>query len=123
MRKTASVILSIVFILAFWGSSVSFADTNTKTVRVGWYESPFNIIDESGRRSGYAYEYQQKIAAYTGWEYEYVEGTWTDLFGMLERGEIDIMSDVSYTKERAEDLSTLNGKRIGVTKNSIQTGI
>ena len=151
MRKTASVILSIVFILAFWGPSVSFAYTKTKTVRVGWYESPFNIIDESGRRSGYAYEYQQKIAAYTGWEYEYVEGTWTDLFGMLERGEIDILSDVSYTKERAEkflypsipmgqenyyvykdstnpdisaeDLSTLNGKRIGVTKDSIQTGI
>ena len=108
-------------------------------------------MDESGRRSGYGYEYQRKIAAYTGWEYEYVEGTWTDLFGMLERGEIDMLSDVSYTKERAEkflypsipmgrenyyvykdstnadisaeDLSTLNGKRIGVTKNSIQTEI
>ena len=151
MRKTAAAILSTFFILAFWGNSVLYADTNPKTVRVGWYESPFNIMDESGRRSGYGYEYQRKIAAYTGWEYEYVEGTWTDLFGMLERGEIDMLSDVSYTKERAEkflypsipmgrenyyvykdstnadisaeDLSTLNGKRIGVTKNSIQTEI
>ena len=151
IRKTAALILSTVFVMLFWGNSVLYADTNTKVVRVGWFESPFNIIDESGRRSGYGYEYQRKIAAYTGWEYEYVEGTWTDLFGMLERGEIDMLSDVSYTKERAEkflypsipmgrenyyiykdstnadisveDLSTLVGKRIGVTKNSIQTGI
>lgn len=150
-RKFAAVILSTVLVMVFWGPSVLYADTNAKVVRVGWYESPFNIIDENGRRSGYAYEYQRKIAAYTGWTYEYVEGTWTDLFGMLERGEIDMLSDVSYTKERAEkflypsipmgkenyyvykdstnpdiraeDLTTLNGKRIGVTKNSIQTGI
>ena len=37
-----------------------------KVVRVGWYESPFNFSDRFGRRSGYAYECQQKIAAYTG---------------------------------------------------------
>ncbi|MBR4557502.1 MAG: transporter substrate-binding domain-containing protein [Clostridiales bacterium] len=137
--------------MVFIGPSVSHADQTAKKVRVGWYESPFNIIDESGRRSGYAYEYQRKIAAYTGWEYEYVEGTWSDLLEMLIKGEIDLLSDVSYTKERSEkilfssvpmgqetyfiykdaknndigadNLSTLNGKRIGVTKNSIQTGI
>lgn len=67
---------------------------------------------------------------------------------MLEKGEIDLMSDVSYTPERAErmlypsfpmgseeyylfvspsnreilptDFSTQNGKRIGVNKNSVQ---
>ena len=149
ITRTFAAIFSMILAVAFIGSRVSYADS--KTVRVGWYESPFNIIDENGRRSGYAYEYQRKIAAYTGWQYEYVEGTWTDLLGMLERGEIDMLSDVSYTKERAEkflypsvpmgqenyyiykdstnpdissdNLSTLNGKRIGVTKNSIQTGI
>ena len=41
-----------------------------QVVRVGWYDSPFNMKDQFGRRSGYAYEYQQKIAAYTGWDYE-----------------------------------------------------
>ena len=143
--------MCVLLVMVFWGPSVTHADQTAKTVRVGWYESPFNIIDESGRRSGFAYEYQCKIAAYTGWEYEYVEGTWSDLLQMLERGEIDLLSDVSYSKERAdvilypsipmghetyyiykdinnadissEDLTTLNGKRIGVTKNSIQTGI
>ncbi|MCR5089931.1 MAG: transporter substrate-binding domain-containing protein [Oscillospiraceae bacterium] len=124
------------------------AQENGKTVRVGWYESPFNTSDQFGRRSGYAYEYQHKISAYTGWNYEYVEGTWSELLTMLENGEIDLMSDVSYTEERtgdmlfssmpmgtedyyifisgsnneirADDYRSLQGKTVGVTKDSIQ---
>ena len=122
---------------------------SAKTVRVGWYESPFNTTDQFGRRSGYAYEYQRKIAAYTGWNYEYVEGSWAELMQMLVTGEIDLMSDVSYLPEREEQMlysdmpmgsqeyylfttpenteiqqdtpASLNGKRIGVTKGSIQS--
>ena len=72
------------------------------TVRVGWYDSSFNSMDASGRRSGYAYEYQLKVASYAGWKYEYVSGSWPALMQMLIDGEIDLMSDVSYTP---------NGKR------------
>ena len=82
--------------------AISFADVQEKkTVRVGWFESPFNITDSFGGRSGFSYEYQQKIAAYTGWEYEYVSASWPELLQMLERGEIDLLSDVSYKEERA----------------------
>ena len=119
-----------------------------KIVRVGWFESPFNTTDELGRRSGYAYDYQQKIAAYTGWTYEYVTGSWPELLQMLEDGRIDLMSDVSYTDERAEnmlfsaqpmgtedyylftapdnkeitpeDFSTFNGRKVGANKGSVQ---
>lgn len=119
-----------------------------KIVRVGWFESPFNTTDELGRRSGYAYDYQQKIAACTGWTYEYVTGSWSELLQMLENGRIDLMSDVSYTDERAEkmlfsaqpmgtedyylftapnnreispeDFSTFDGKRVGANKGSVQ---
>ena len=41
-----------------------------KVVRVGWYDSPFNYTDSFGRRAGYAYDYQQKVASYTGWTKE-----------------------------------------------------
>lgn len=121
-----------------------------KTVRVGWYDSTFNTIDESGRRTGYAYEYQLKVAAYTGWNYKYVTGSWSELLKMLERGEIDLMSDISYMPEREKkmffpsfamgteeyylfiapdnrdissmDFSSLNGKKVGVNEDSIQEG-
>ncbi|MDO4405306.1 MAG: transporter substrate-binding domain-containing protein, partial [Atopobiaceae bacterium] len=104
-----------------------------------------------GRRSGYSYDYQQKIAAYTGWTYEYVEGSWPELLQMLSEGRIDLLGDVSYTDERAEqmlfstlpmgaeeyflyaspknndivpnDYATFNGKKVGVNKGSVQTGI
>ncbi len=137
-----------VFILAISIIPASASGT-VKTVRVGWYESPFNMTDSHGRKSGYAYEYQRKIAAYTGWKYEYVEGSWAELMEMLKRGEIDLLSDVSYIEERtadilyatlpmgteayyiyvspenpailADDYTTLNGKRIGIAKGSIQT--
>ncbi|MBQ9572456.1 MAG: EAL domain-containing protein [Acidaminococcaceae bacterium] len=119
-----------------------------KTVRVGWYESPFNMTDPYGGRSGYAYEYQQKIAAYTGWKYEYVTTSWPKLLQMLQEGEIDLLSDVSYTEERAKSMlysalpmgeeeyyifvsnhnktisldnyASFNGKRAGVNKDSVQ---
>ena len=127
------------------------AKSAAKTVRVGWYESSLNATDSTGRRSGYAYEYQIKLAAYAGWEYTYVEGSWPELMQMLIDGKIDLLSDVSYTEERtelmlfpempmgtedycifitqknreisAQDYSTLNGKRIGVNKGSIQVGL
>ena len=122
-----------------------------KVVRVGWYESPFNYTDSGGRRTGYAYEYQRKIAAYTGWKYQYVEGSWPELLQMLVNGQIDLMSDVSYTEDRAADMlfsslpmgaeayylftaadnaqikpgsmATLQGKRVGVNKGSIQEAL
>ena len=122
-----------------------------KNVRIGWYETPFNVMDKAGRRSGYAYEYQQKLAAYSGWNFTYVKGSWSELMQKLFDGEIDMMSDVSYTEERAkkilypelpmgteeycifivpgnrditsQDYSTLNGKRIGVYKNSVHADI
>ena len=59
-----------------------------KVVRVGWFDSSFCYWDQYGRRCGIDYEYQQKISAYTGWTYEYVEDSWPNLFQMLKDGEI-----------------------------------
>ena len=119
-----------------------------KVVRVGWYEDAYNITGRDGERSGYGYEYQQAVATYTGWKYEYVKGSWSDLLKMLKNGEIDLMSGISYTPERAQQvlfselpmgeeryllyadlvnsdismskLDTLNGKRIALLQGSIQ---
>ena len=149
IQKVAFV-LSLVVLVVLVVPSIAYAQESHRVVRVGWFESPFNITDELGRRSGYAYDYQQKIAAYTGWEYEYVSGSWSDLLQMLQEGKIDLLSDVSYTDERAksmlysslpmgaeeyflfaspgnqeitpEDYSTFNGKKIGANKGSIQIG-
>ena len=127
------------------------ANAEQKTVRVGWYESTYCYHDQNGERRGIAYEYQRRVAAHTGWVYEYVEDSWPNLLQMLVNGELDLLSDVSYKEERAEqmlfsasamgaesyylyvdadntridpdDLSTLTGKRVGVNKGSYQLGL
>ena len=103
-RITAMTVCVAVIAMILMVPLTAYAQESGKTVRVGWYESPFNTLDQFGRRSGYAYDYQKKIAAYTGWNYEYVEGSWPELLQMLINGEIDLMSDVSYTDERAESM-------------------
>ena len=151
IRRIMVLILILVFSFGIIKPVTVLADNDDnerKVVRVGWHEPPYFITDENGRKSGYSYEYQRKVAAYTGWEYEYVEGTWSDLMQMLKEGEIDLMSDVSFSEERSRDmlftsipmgtesyylfispdntdissdnLSSLNGKKVGVTEGSIQ---
>ena len=113
-----------------------------KVVRVGSFEDTFNYVNEKGIRKGYGYELLQTLSGYTGWQFEYVSCDWSDCFEKLKNGEIDIMGDISYTEDRAEemlfsdepmgeekyylyadlsradisasDFKTLNGKKIGV---------
>ncbi|WP_455495322.1 hybrid sensor histidine kinase/response regulator [Gemmiger sp.] len=113
-----------------------------KVVRVGSFEDTFNYVNEKGVRKGYGYELLQTLSGYTGWQFEYVTCDWSNCFEKLENGEIDIMGDISYTPDRAEemlfsdepmaeenyylyadlsredisasDFKTLDGKRIGV---------
>lgn len=148
-KRLKWTVLCLTLVLTLLLSIPAFAQsTEQKPVRVGWDDSPFNYIDQSGRRTGYAYEYQQKIAAYTGWTYEYVTASWPDLLQMLANGEIDMLSDVSYTEERSavmlfpslpmgsetyylfisgnnreiipQDYSSFKGKKIGINKGSLQ---
>ncbi|MBO4898203.1 MAG: transporter substrate-binding domain-containing protein [Clostridia bacterium] len=151
MKRITTLLLCFLLLTAFFTPFTAIAEGEGKTVRVGWHEAPYFYVDQFGRRFGYSYEYQQKIAAYTGWNYEYVEGNWSDLLKMLKDGEIDMLANVSYTDERAEDYlftslpmgtevyhvfvspgntdinikdyASLNGKKIGVAKGSIQNSL
>lgn len=145
-KKFRQVILFIFALLMF--TPITIQAENETPVRVGWYEDAYNITGKNGERSGYGYEYQQSVAAYTGWTYEYVKDGWSELFQMIQDGKIDLMGGVSYTEERAQhmlyselpmgeekyylyadtkhtdispaDLSTLNGKRIALLDGSVQ---
>ena len=73
-------------------ASETKTDTESKTVRVGWYPDSYHITGENGERSGYGYEYEQAVAAYTGWNYEYIKGDCGELVEKLQNGEIDLMA-------------------------------
>ena len=60
--------------------------------------------DDSAAKSGYSYEYIQKVASYTGWRYQYVYGEWKDLYEKLKTGEIDLMAGISYDDDRVNSM-------------------
>ena len=124
------------------------AKPQSEVVKAAWYEDSYHITDKDGSRSGYGYEYEQAVSAYTGWDYDYVTGNWEELLKKLQNGEIDLMSSLSYTDERAKtmlfsdlpmgeekyylyadlansdisasDISSLNGQSIAMMENSVQ---
>ena len=143
MRKSVCAMLSLLLLLSAVLPVKAAAETvPAKVVRVGSFEDTFNYVNEKGVRKGYGYELLQTLSGYTGWQFEYVTCDWSDCFEKLKNGEIDIMGDISYTEDRAEEMlfsdepmgeekyylyadfsrtdisasnfKTLNGKKIGV---------
>ena len=143
MRKSVCAMLSLLLLLSAVLPVKAAAETApVKVVRVGSFEDTFNYVNERGARKGYGYELLETLSGYTGWQFEYVTCDWSDCFEKLKNGEIDIMGDISYTEDRAEEMlfsdepmgeekyylyadfsrtdisasnfKTLNGKKIGV---------
>ena len=147
IRKSICAMLCLLLLLSALLPVKAAAETApAKVVRVGSFEDTFNYVNEKGVRTGYGYELLQTLSGYTGWQFEYVSCDWSDCFEKLKNGEIDIMGDISYTPDRAEeilfsdepmgeekyylyadlsreditasDFKTLNGKTIGVLMGS-----
>ena len=147
VQRYICILLCLILYITVLPLPVSAEEAKFRTVRVGWYEGNYNTTEPDGQKRGYSYEYQQAVAAHTGWKYEYVEGSWAELMSMLKKGEIDLLGGISYAEERSDsmlfselpmgedkyylyvdpahtdistsDLSTLNGKRIGMLPDSV----
>lgn len=105
-KKTGSIfVLFCLFACVLLGICLSepiLAKAETNTIKVGYIDQD-NFIDYSnGVYSGYGIEYLDKIAEYTGWQYEYHLDSWENCLAKLETGEIDLVCSAQYTEERAE---------------------
>ena len=141
--------LCVVLLAGALAPTVAFgAHSGDSRVRVGYYENEVfqEGAQEGAVKTGYAYEYYQKISEYTGWKYEYVYGAFGDLYQMLLRGEIDLLAGLAWREDReasigypdapmgnerlnliahdtdtalTTDPATLNGRRIGVLDSAM----
>lgn len=123
-------------------------ENDPEVIRVGYYE---NEVFQEGAgdglvKTGYAYEYYRKISEYTGWKYEYVYGSFSELYQMLLDGKIDLLAGLAYRDDRegligypdaamgsesyylvrhdtdtdiTQDTDTLNGRKIGVLDSAM----
>ena len=98
INKLLSLLIGICLAFSLSVPAVAYAE-EIKTVRVGYYEN--EIFQEGARegavKTGYAYEYYRKLAEYTGWKYDYVYGSFADLYQMLLDGEIDGFRALPHT--------------------------
>ncbi len=146
-HRIAALLTCLAILASAFVPATAWAD-GVQTVRVGYYEN--EVFEEGARedavKTGYAYEYYRKLSEYTGWSYEYVYGSFTDLYQKLVDGDIDLIAGLAYRKDRADligypDLpmgsetyslvkhdvdydvtsnpTTLEGKRIGVLKSAM----
>ncbi|MBR5095987.1 MAG: transporter substrate-binding domain-containing protein [Treponema sp.] len=129
-------------------SAALYATPQSKLARVGYYEN--EVFQEGAQKgavkTGYSYEYYQKLSEYTGWKYEYVYGEFGDLYQMLLDGKIDFLAGLAFRADRkaligypdapmgsenynlvkrasldqiTADPATLNGKKIGVLDSAM----
>ena len=105
-RIVSVCMVLVFFVYLFLGIQVNADAGEQKTVKIGYYEAhDFQEgADDSAAKSGYSYEYIQKVASYTGWRYQYVYGEWKDLYEKLKTGEIDLMAGISYDDDRVNSM-------------------
>ena len=104
VNKKLSVVIMLLSVMmaGFFSPLRSSAQDKPQKIRVGYYE---NEVFQEGAgkgsvKSGYAYEYYLKLSEYTGWEYEYVYGSFGDVYQMLLDGEVDLLAGLAYKEER-----------------------
>ena len=101
----AAIICLLAGFLMIQPGSAYAAQTDEETVLIGYYEN--EVFQEGAKageaKNGYAYEYYLKLSEYTGWKYEYVYGSFSDLYQMLLDGKIDLLAGLAWKEDR-EDL-------------------
>ncbi len=144
----SAVLCLVVFVASLAPQNVRAAGPSSDTVRIGYYEQ--EVFQEGASdgavKTGYAYEYYQKLSEYSGWRYEYVYGEFGDLYQMLLDGDIDLLAGLAWREDREAiigypdaamgnetyslvkhdiddditlDVSTLNGKTIGILDSAM----
>lgn len=117
--------------------------TEPRLVKVGAFNYyPGIFLDKDGVVKGFYVEALAEIAAKENIRFEYIFGSWNEGLERIKSGEVDLLTSVAYTEERAlfldycknplltvwgelyapnsselDDVLEVNGKKIGVMKN------
>ncbi|MCU0606846.1 MAG: transporter substrate-binding domain-containing protein, partial [Candidatus Edwardsbacteria bacterium] len=133
-------------LLALPGLGICEPSLHRDSLAVGIYQnSPKVFWNGDGRPQGMFIDLVEAIARDEGWHVEYVRGTWNENLDRLERGQLDLVVDVTHSDERAarfafntipvieswlqafslrdtkvDRVRDLDGKRIAILKGAVQ---
>ena len=77
---------------------------NARTVRVGIYDNKPIVYNTDSKPQGIFVDIMDEIADKEGWHIEYVFSDWSTCMKLLGKDSIDVLVDIAYTKERAQQL-------------------
>lgn len=93
--------LFLCFLLGYFCTSFLYA--SQPTLKVGAYNNaPKIFLTETKEPAGFFVDLLNAIAGEQNWKLHYIPCEWDECLEKLEKGEIDIMPDVAYSKEREE---------------------
>jgi signal transduction histidine kinase/ABC-type amino acid transport substrate-binding protein/ActR/RegA family two-component response regulator len=79
---------------------------HAKIIKVGAFNFyPGIFKDSDGQIKGFYTEMLEQIAQEKNWEIKYVFGTWNDGLERIKNNEVDLLTSVAFTQERAQYLS------------------
>jgi PAS domain S-box-containing protein len=117
---------------------------NAQTIKVGSIDSyvPFSFLT-GNTKVGFTQDLLEIISQKSGLQFEKVGGTWPEIYGKFQSAQIDIISEISFKEERVsfthytkpyyeipigvftkntfenyQGIESLQGKKVGVVKNS-----
>ena len=129
MKQKVRALFGILILTMVFISEALPSAANNRRVRVGYYENEvFQEGAQEGKvKTGYAYEYYQKLSEYTGWQYEYVYGEFGDLYQQLLDGEIDLLAGLAKKADREELIgypdAPMGNETYNLVKHSIDEDI
>jgi len=79
---------------------------SARSLVVAYYDNPPIIFrDKAGNPAGFFTELLDHAARQNDWEISYQHHSWPDAFGMVRRGEVDLMPGVAFSEARAAYLA------------------
>ncbi len=103
MKKHISA--NLIFILLFFSSFSTLYAAGPQVVRVGAFNYyPAIFKDTDGAVKGFYVDALAAIARRENIRFEYIFGSWSDGLEKIKSGEVDVLTSVAFTTERAQFL-------------------
>ncbi len=115
-KKTVLTALALLTALPAVLPDTAPARAAVSEIKVGYYTTDPRFEEgytDSDRKNGYAYEYYQELARYTGWDYRYVYGSYEEIMALLKTGSIDMTAGISQKNADKSDAVTVTPYRMG----------
>ena len=110
-RIVAGILCLVVFMTMFLPATAYAAETENKTIRVGYFAFPgYHEVyqDENGTHGrGYGFDFLQFLRKYTNLNFQYIgyENSWQEMLDMLRSGEIDMVTSARKTSQREKEFA------------------